>query len=62
MHHRHVSQLYGLYPGNLIHREDKELLAARRVALDRRGDEGNRLVHGMEGVSLGARLEMESVR
>ena len=40
MHHRHVSQLYGLYPGNLIHREDKELLAACRVALDRRGDEG----------------------
>lgn len=40
MHHRHVSQLYGLYPGYLIHREDKELLAACRVALDRRGDEG----------------------
>ena len=40
VHHRHVSQLYGLYPGNLIHREDKELLAACRVALDRRGDEG----------------------
>lgn len=40
MHHRHVSQLYGLYPGSLIHREDKELLAACRVALDRRGNEG----------------------
>ena len=40
MHHRHVSQLYGHYPGNLIHREDKELLAACRVALDRRGNEG----------------------
>lgn len=40
MHHRHVSHLYGLYPGNLIHREDKELLAACRVALDRRGNEG----------------------
>lgn len=40
MHHRHVSQLYGFYPGNLIHREDKELLAACRVALDRRGNEG----------------------
>ena len=40
VHHRHVSQLYGLYPGNLIHREDEELLAACRVALDRRGDEG----------------------
>ena len=35
VHHRHVSQLYGL-----IHREDEELLAACRVALDRRGDEG----------------------
>lgn len=40
VHNRHVSQLYGLYPGNLIHREDEELLAACRVALDRRGDEG----------------------
>ena len=40
VHHIHVSQLYGLYPGNLIHREDEELLAACRVALDRRGDEG----------------------
>ena len=40
VHHRHVLQLYGLYPGNLIHREDEELLAACRVALDRRGDEG----------------------
>ena len=40
VHHRHVSQLYGLYPGNLIHREDEELLVACRVALDRRGDEG----------------------
>ena len=40
VHYRHVSQLYGLYPGNLIHREDEELLAACRVALDRRGDEG----------------------
>ena len=37
VHHRHVSQLYGLYPGNLIHREDEELLVACRVALDRRG-------------------------
>lgn len=40
VHHRHVSHLYGLYPGNLIYREDEELLAACRVALDRRGDEG----------------------
>lgn len=40
VNHRHVSHLYGLYPGNLICDEDKELLAACRTALERRGDEG----------------------
>ena len=38
--HRHVSHLYGLYPGNLITEKTSELLEACRVALERRGDEG----------------------
>ena len=40
IHHRHLSHLYGLYPGNLISRESPELLNACRVVLERRGDEG----------------------
>ena len=40
IHHRHVSHLYGLYPGNLITEKTSELLEACRVALERRGDEG----------------------
>ena len=40
IHHRHLSHLYGLYPGNLISRENPELLDACRVVLERRGDEG----------------------
>ena len=41
IHHRHVSHLYGLYPGNLItEKNTPELLEACRVALERRGDEG----------------------
>ena len=40
IHHRHVSHLYGLYPGNLITENTPELLEACRVALERRGDEG----------------------
>lgn len=40
IHHRHVSHLYGLYPGNLIHKENRELFEACKVSLERRGDEG----------------------
>ena len=40
IHHRHVSHLYGLYPGSLITEATPELLEACRVALERRGDEG----------------------
>lgn len=40
INHRHVSHLYGLYPGNLIRRENTKLLDACRMALERRGDEG----------------------
>lgn len=39
-HHRHVSHLYGLYPGQLINEEDHELQAACKETLERRGDEG----------------------
>lgn len=40
VHHRHVSHLFGLYPGNQIHKEDEELIHACQVSLERRGDEG----------------------
>ena len=53
IHHRHVSHLYGLYPGNLIIEKNSELLEACRVALERRGDEGTGWVYGMEGLPLG---------
>ncbi|WP_300700102.1 glycoside hydrolase family 95 protein [Bacteroides sp.] len=41
VHHRHVSHLYGLHPGNLISPDGTpELAEACRVTLNRRGDEG----------------------
>ena len=40
-HHRHQSQIYGLYPGNQINDTDTpELFAAAKKALERRGDGG----------------------
>lgn len=39
-HHRHVSQLYGLYPYDEINAETPLLEAAARKTLERRGDEG----------------------
>ena len=40
-HHRHVSHLYGLYPGRSISPEKTpELMSAARKTLDVRGDEG----------------------
>ena len=40
-HHRHVSHLYGLYPGYSISRErTPELMEAAKKTLDVRGDEG----------------------
>lgn len=40
-HHRHLSHLYGVYPGNEINRDDvPELLEACRRSLELRGDEG----------------------
>lgn len=39
-HHRHVSQLYGLYPGNQLTWEaTPELMEAAKVTLERRGDQ-----------------------
>lgn len=41
VHHRHVSHLYGLHPGNLISPDaTPELADACRVSLNRRGDGG----------------------
>ena len=41
VHHRHVSHIYGLHPGNLISPESTpELAEACRMTLNRRGDEG----------------------
>lgn len=41
IHHRHVSHLFGLYPGaQLTRRRTPELMEACRATLDRRGDDG----------------------
>lgn len=41
IHHRHVSHLFGLYPGDeLTPRKTPELMDACRATLNRRGDEG----------------------
>ena len=39
-HHRHVSHLYGLYPGNIIKDTDQELKKACETSLNRRGNQG----------------------
>ena len=40
MHHRHVSQLYGLYPGNeLTFENTPQLMEAAKTTLERRGDQ-----------------------
>lgn len=38
-HHRHISQLIGLYPGTLINRNIPEWIKAAEVTLNKRGDE-----------------------
>lgn len=39
-HHRHISQLYGLYPGNeLTYNKTPELMNAAKATLERRGDQ-----------------------
>lgn len=37
--HRHISHLVGLYPGNLITRENDDLLNGAKVVLQKRGDD-----------------------
>ncbi len=40
IHHRHVSQLYGLYPGNeLTFENTPQLMEAAKTTLERRGDQ-----------------------
>lgn len=40
INHRHISHLFGLYPGNQIHKENELLIEACRTSLERRGDKG----------------------
>lgn len=40
INHRHISHLFGLYPGNQIHKENEPLIEACRTFLERRGDKG----------------------
>ncbi|MBS4197403.1 glycoside hydrolase family 95 protein [Lederbergia citri] len=53
-HHRHVSHLYGVYPGNQI--TDGPLLEAAKQTLNRRGDEGTGWSLGWK-ICLWARLK-----
>ena len=54
IHHRHVSHLYGLYPGNLI-TEKKHPGASGSLpgGSGKAWGRGNRMVHGIEGMPLG---------
>ena len=40
INHRHISHLFGLYPGNQIHKENEPLIEACRTSLAGRGDKG----------------------
>jgi alpha-L-fucosidase 2 len=55
VHHRHLSHLWALYPGNQITRETPDLLAAARKSLEVRSDEGTGWSSGWK-ISLWARL------
>lgn len=37
-HHRHISHLVGLYPGNIITGENEEYIKAAQITLNKRGD------------------------
>ncbi|AMV40664.1 hypothetical protein VT85_24750 [Planctomyces sp. SH-PL62] len=54
-HHRHLSHLWGLYPGNQITRATPDLLEAARKSLIARSDEGTGWSTGWK-ISLWARL------
>ena len=55
MHHRHLSHLWAVYPGNQISRATPDLLAAARKSLEVRSDEGTGWSSGWK-ISLWARL------
>jgi alpha-L-fucosidase 2 len=55
IHNRHLSHLWGLYPGNQINRDTPEWLAAARKSLEVRSDEGTGWSSGWK-ISLWARL------
>ncbi|RIX53890.1 glycoside hydrolase family 95 protein [Paenibacillus nanensis] len=56
-HHRHVSHLFGVYPGRqLDHEQSPELYAAARTSLERRGDGGTGWSLGWK-ISLWARFQ-----
>lgn len=40
INHRHISHLFGLYPGNQINKENEPLIEACRTSLERREDKG----------------------
>jgi alpha-L-fucosidase 2 len=55
-HHRHVSHLYPLHPGNEVTRRRPDLFQAARRSLELRGDEGTGWSRAWK-ISLWARLE-----
>ena len=55
VHHRHLSHLWGVYPGDQITRKTPDLLAAARKSLEVRSDEGTGWSSGWK-ISLWARL------
>jgi alpha-L-fucosidase 2 len=55
VHHRHLSHLWAVYPGNQITRATPDLLAAARKSLEVRSDEGTGWSSGWK-ISLWARL------
>lgn len=56
IHHRHVSHLYGLYPGKTITPETPDLFEAARLSLERRGDMATGWSMGWK-INLWARLQ-----
>ena len=58
INHRHISHLFGLYPGNQIHKENEPLIEACRTSLERRGDKGTGWCMAWKA-ACGQNLEME---
>ena len=53
IHHRHVSHLYGLYPGNVIKETRPGVEKSVCNILKPQRKSGNRMVYGLESKSLG---------